>query len=564
MKKKVLIYCLLLSVCIISGFSRYFDNDNDLRTLIDERGQAYVVVPRDYFASLPQLTELFSISDVDEDEIELCVTPFNVDRFIGMNLPYKILYPSDTKSALMATSLSEALQWQSYPTYEQYDSIMHYLADRYPELCMVDTIGTSVNGKLIFAIKISDDVSVDDDEPEVFYSSTMHGDELAGYVLMMRLSDYLLSNYYQNDRVRNLVDNLQIYIAPLTNPDGVSGNGNVISTPTRSNANGYDLNRNFPDIIDDTTPHIQPETESMITFMQKHKFVISANFHSGVEVVNYPWDRISKRHADDLWFYEISRAYVDTVHFYSPSNYMTYRNNGVTNGYQWYMTSGSRQDYITFFLQGREVTIELDNTKQTDASMLDALWTWNRSSFIGYLDNALFGLKGVVTDSKSHSPINAKITVVDYDDDYSFVYSDDKGIFRRMLPLGSYTLKVSAEGYYDKNVEVSISDRSLTELFIELDEIEQNDDDLQVKIFPNPVKEDENIIVEFSRHISTPLVFSIYNVLGAKLRTLRINADGISSFRLDTNYLRAGMYILSIQSDDNKVLLIKRFVIIEK
>ena len=170
----------------------------------------------------------------------------------------------------------------------------------------------------------------------------------------------------------------------------------------------------------------------------------------------------------------------------------------------------------------------------------------------------------MVTDSKSHSPINAKITVVDYDDDYSFVYSDDKGIFRRMLPLGSYTLKVSAEGYYDKNVEVSISDRSLTELFIELDEIEQNDDDLQVKIFPNPVKEDENIIVEFSRHISTPLVFSIYNVLGAKLRTLRINADGISSFRLDTNYLRAGMYILSIQSDDNKVLLIKRFVIIEK
>ena len=177
MKKKVIIYCLLLSVCLISGFSRYVDNDNDLRTLIDERGQAYVVVPRDILSTQPQLTDLFSISNVDEDVIELCVTPFNVDRFIGMNMPYKILYPSDTKSALMASSLSEALQWQSYPTYEQYDSIMHYFADRYPDLCRVDTIGTSVNGKLIFALKISDDVSADDDEAEVFYSSTIHGDE---------------------------------------------------------------------------------------------------------------------------------------------------------------------------------------------------------------------------------------------------------------------------------------------------------------------------------------------------------------------------------------------------
>ena len=101
-------------------------------------------------------------------------------------------------------------------------------------------------------------------------------------------------------------------------------------------------------------------------------------------------------------------------------------------------------------------------------------------------------------------------------------------------------------------------------MFIELDEIEQSDDNSQVKIFPNPVKEDENIIVEFSGQISSPLVVSIYNVLGVKLKTLRINTNGASSFRIDTKYLSAGMYILSIQLDDNKPLLIKRFVIIEK
>ena len=170
----------------------------------------------------------------------------------------------------------------------------------------------------------------------------------------------------------------------------------------------------------------------------------------------------------------------------------------------------------------------------------------------------------MVTDSKSHLPLSAKITVVDYDDDNSFVFSDDNGIFRRMLPSGSYTLQISAEGYYDKYIEVSVTDRFLTELFVELDEIEQTDDDMQVKIFPNPVKEDENIFVEFSRQTTTPIVVSLYSVLGVKLKTLRINANGVSSFSIETKHLNAGMYILTIQSDDNKVLFKKRIVIIEK
>ena len=65
----------------------------------------------------------------------------------------------------------------------------------YPSLCRLDTIGTSINGKLVLALKISDNPAEDETEPEVFYSSTMHGDETGGYVLMLRLADYLLKNY---------------------------------------------------------------------------------------------------------------------------------------------------------------------------------------------------------------------------------------------------------------------------------------------------------------------------------------------------------------------------------
>ena len=79
---------------------------------------------------------------------------------------------------------------------------MQSFIKRYPSLCHLDTIGTSVNGKLVLALKISDNAAVDEDKPEVFYSSTMHGDETGGFILvMLHFADYLLKNYLVSHRV---------------------------------------------------------------------------------------------------------------------------------------------------------------------------------------------------------------------------------------------------------------------------------------------------------------------------------------------------------------------------
>ena len=118
---------------------------------------------------------------------------------------------------------------------------------QYPSLCRLDTIGTSINGKLVLALRISNNPGAAATKPEVFYTSTMHGDETGGFILMLRLADYLLSNYNDNPRVKELIDNLDIWINPLANPDGTYNSGDVISSPVRFNANGVDLNRNFPD-----------------------------------------------------------------------------------------------------------------------------------------------------------------------------------------------------------------------------------------------------------------------------------------------------------------------------
>ncbi|MBK6966466.1 MAG: hypothetical protein IPH20_21865 [Bacteroidales bacterium] len=61
----------------------------------------------------------------------------------------------------------------------------------------------------------------------------------------------------------------------------------------RYNINGVDLNRNYPDPEDGDHPDgyaWQPETVAFMNFAGQHDFVAAANFHGGVEVVNYPWD----------------------------------------------------------------------------------------------------------------------------------------------------------------------------------------------------------------------------------------------------------------------------------
>ncbi len=96
-----------------------------------------------------------------------------------------------------------------------YVAMMNAFETNYPGLCDVFSIGTTVNGRQLLVAKISDNVVTDEAEPEFFYTSTMHGDEITGYVLMLRLIDSLLTAYSTSPRIANLVNNIEIYINPL-------------------------------------------------------------------------------------------------------------------------------------------------------------------------------------------------------------------------------------------------------------------------------------------------------------------------------------------------------------
>jgi hypothetical protein len=220
MIKRLKIILSLLTLFTFRCYSQLPSGDDLLRETIRQYGQVRITIPFPGSKQLSELSRNVSVTSLKDKTVEVVLSPLTVDWFISQNFKYTVLERPDSKSIITSSDIMQAMEWESYPSYTQYDSIMQSFAGLYPGLCNLDTIGTSIYGKLVLVLKISDNADIDEDEPETFYTSSMHGDETGGFILMLRLADYLLKNYNTDSRVKNLVDNLEIWINPLANPDG--------------------------------------------------------------------------------------------------------------------------------------------------------------------------------------------------------------------------------------------------------------------------------------------------------------------------------------------------------
>ena len=421
---------------------------DDIREAVRLRGQAEVEISYPGFDAMTRLSSRFPVSSCDGVTARLCLSQRDTDEFIAAGIHYKLIIAESHKAFYTASSVAEAMLWQSYPTWKHYDTIMHKIAERWPEVVRLDTIGLSIMGRAVMALKISDNPGLDEPEPAVMLSASIHGDETAGFIMLMRLAEYLAAGSGGGGLASELVAGLEIWINPLANPDGMYRNNDTMTSPVRANSLGYDLNRNFPDPAASPPPPLQKETADMMNFMKKIRPALSINLHGGAEVVNYPWDRWTRLHPDDEWFNSVSRRYADTVHLHAPPGYMTFLDNGVTRGWQWYLITGGRQDYVTYSLGGREVTVEMDDIKMTPGSNLEAMWEWNHRSLLRYIAEALTGVQGTVTDAESGDPLSARIFIAGHDSDSSHVMSDTlHGAYCRLLPPGSWSLGFTCPGY---------------------------------------------------------------------------------------------------------------------
>jgi hypothetical protein len=342
-----------------------------------------------------------------------------------------------------------------------------------------------------------------------------------------------------------------------------------VSGATRSLQNGVDPNRNFPapgSDHPDGNAYAQAVID-MMAFTDLHNFILSANLHSGAEVVNYPWDTWTSSdnaHADDDWWQFVSHEYADTVFANSTGSYFTdVTANGITEGGDWYVIWGGRQDYMTYFKNGREFTLELSGWKGLDAEDLPDHWDYNYNSLLKYMEQSLYGIRGVITDSVTGLPIEAKVEIAGHDIDNSFVYSKQPiGNYHRMIYEGNYDVTYSKEGYDSQTINIDVSNYDITIQNVALhptgaaiNDFSLND---EIIIAPNPML-DNKTSIRFNKMTDIASI-KIYDRLGKLIYQRRlntINAGDVFNINIGKQADNA-VYFLEVQTD--KFNITKRII----
>jgi len=251
--------------------------------------------------------------------------------------------------------------------------------------------------------------------------------------------------------------------------------------------------------------------------------------------------------SDMEWFELICKEYVDSARLLSPYYMQTEIQEGFLMGANWYQLTGGRQDFVTYFLGGREVTVELSLEKIPSATMLPDLWNINRVSMKNFLRQGLFGIYGLVKDSSTNIPVRSMISIPSHDSLNSFVFSHhETGRYFRYLKAGTYNIQASANGYIPKTVpDVNINNYSRTYLDIKLKSVKSSLGDLNILVLPNPFTREFSLL--FHSEIPEDTEILIYDLNGKiKYSTVFISESGTNLKIINLGDYPSGIYILKL------------------
>jgi len=258
-----------------------------------------------------------------DNSIKFAVSETDLKKINLTNIHYEIIH--DDLEAFYASRLTNDIESRDfeygsmggYYTWNEIVENIDELFEDYPNLVAEKiSIGQSLEGRDIWALKMSDNPNIDEDEAEVLYTGLHHAREPMSYMNLFYYMNWLVENYGIDQLATDILDNRELWFIPAVNPDGLVYNQQIAPNGggmQRKNAretcnggvDGVDLNRNYSymwgldnqgsssDGCDETyrgtSPFSEPETSAISAFVEQHDFPIALNYHSYSNLLIYPF-----------------------------------------------------------------------------------------------------------------------------------------------------------------------------------------------------------------------------------------------------------------------------------
>jgi murein tripeptide amidase MpaA len=263
-----------------------------------------------------------------------------------------------------------------YHNYRETEAFLQELGNLYPDMAEVFSIGQSIEGREIYMIKISDNVHLEEEEPNVYYVGCHHGNEWISVEVPLLFARYLLEHYPDNPEVQQVINGSQIYILPLLNPDGLEFAIHVYRwwRKNRRYNGGYsfgvDLNRNYDYLwgYDDegsspdsqwgsyrgASPFSEPETTAFQQFALAHPPAGALTYHSYHHLILYPWGYTPEPAPDMEEMHEIAKEMSERIFQVNGRIYLYGQGPELL-----YLTNGDFDDWVYGTFGAPSYTVEL-------------------------------------------------------------------------------------------------------------------------------------------------------------------------------------------------------------
>jgi hypothetical protein len=404
---------------------------------------------------------------VDPNACEIIVSDAEMEALRGRGLDPQVLAVGRPFRDIEAAQLSVAAAPPDYPDLAQVLAELHAAQSDFPDLCEVvdltETYGTppTFEGRHLFALKISDHVTEDEDEPAFLLVGAHHAREIVTPVIALHVIEQLTRQYGVDAAITALVDEYEIWVAPVWNPDGYEY---VFETDNfwRKNRRvlapgpgiGVDLNRNYPfgwdadcggGTVSTSETYRGPaaaseaETQTMIAFGRDRRFAKVADLHSWAREVRYANGCLSHPFLPFLA--------AEAARLAAPARYATALSCCTGGDIQFHMANyGSHA-----FLWETHVSFQPSYASaRAEAERLSP-------SLLALLERPI-SLQGHVVDAVTGQPVAATVTYLGIPFPNGETNGSDErwGAYHAFLPAGVYALEFAAAGYQSRYCVVQV------------------------------------------------------------------------------------------------------------